>query len=305
MHKTSTALLIPCYNAEKYLENLRRQVDALDPKFDEILLVDDASTDGTVARARELGFAIHPLGSNRGPGGARNVLLKMAAAEWVHFLDADDEIAADYLAKVRPLADEATDVVLSACDFLGAADRKFWVRWSYNNEMFRGNALAAAIAAPVFLHCSFVRRSKALEAGGFDEVHRCYEDGDFHVRLAAAGARFVCVSDVLSFSLRHSEGSGGNELYCAQCRLEFLKKYRKYLGRIPADVLTSALVNCGARLHQKGDVRASRGAFDLAFDLGWKGAESGNLLLRGANAIPSRALKRRLFLVQHQMRNKE
>jgi glycosyltransferase involved in cell wall biosynthesis len=305
MRKPTTALLIPCYNAEKYLDNLRKQVDALNPAFDEVLLVDDASTDGTMARARELGFAIHPLPNNRGPGGARNALLQMATTEWVHFLDADDELATDYLAQVLPHANEATDVVLSACDFLGAADRKFWVRWTYDNEKFRDNALAAAIATPVFLHCTFIRRSKALEAGGFDEVHRCFEDGDFHVRLAAAGARFACIPDVLSVSLRHSEGSGGNELYCAQCRLEFLKEYGKYLGRIPADVLTGALVNCGARLHQKGDVRASRGAFDLAFDLGWKGAESGKLLLRAANAIPSRALKRSLFLAQHEVRNKE
>lgn len=303
MSEQSTALLIPCYNAEKYLANLRKQVDALNPAFDEVLLVDDASTDGTVARARELGFAIHSLPSNRGPGGARNALLQMATTEWVHFLDADDELATDYLAQVLPHANEATDVVLSACDFLGAADRKFWVRWTYDNEKFRDNALAAAIATPVFLHCSFVRRSKALEAGGFDEVHRCYEDGDFHVRLAAAGARFACIPDVLSVSLRHSKGSGGNELYCAQCRLEFLKEYRKYLGRIPADVLTGALVNCGARLHQKGDVRASRGAFDLAFDLGWKGPESRHWALGLLAGVPSRWLRRRLFLVQYEMRN--
>jgi glycosyltransferase involved in cell wall biosynthesis len=305
MNKPSTALLIPCYNAEKYLKNLRRQVDALDPKFDEVLLVDDASTDGTVARARELGFAIHPLPNNRGPGGARNALLQMATTEWVHFLDADDEIAADYLTKVLPVADEATDVVLSGCDFIGAQDRKLWRRWTYSDDVFAPNALAATIAHPVFLHCSFIRRRRALEAGGFDEEHRCYEDGDFHVRLAAAGARFRCIPDVLAFSLRHYEGSGGNELYCAQCRLEFLKKYRKYLGRIPAEVLRGALAECGARLHQKGDVRASRGAFDLAFDLGWKGAESRHWALGLLAGVPSRWLRRRLFLVQYEMRNKE
>jgi hypothetical protein len=103
----------------------------------------------------------------------------------------------------------------------------------------------------------------------------------------------------------YSEGSGGNELYCAQCRLEFLKEYRKFLGRIPADVLTDSLVNCGARLHQKGDVRASRGAFDLAFDLGWKGAESGHALLHLLSKFPGRWLKQKLFLAQHELRNKE
>lgn len=297
-----TALLIPCYNAGKYLKNLRKQVDSLDPAFDETIIVDDGSTDGTVAKARELGFNIRSLGTNCGPGGARNALLEMATAEWVHFLDADDEIVPDYLAKVLPLADEATDVVVSACDFLGAIDRKFWVRWSYDDDAFRSNALAAAVSSPVFLHCSFVRRSKALEAGGFDEEHRCYEDGDFHVRLAAAGARFRCIPDVLSFSLRHSEGSGGNELYCAQCRLDFLKGYRKYLGRIPADVLTEAFAKSAAVLHQRGDVQASREAFELAFDLGWKGPESLNPWVRAVAAIPIRSVRRRLYLAQEKAR---
>lgn len=298
MSKPTTALLIPCYNAERYLENLSKQVDALDPKFDEVLLVDDGSTDGTVAKARELGFDIRKLDTNRGPGGARNVLLDMATADWVHFLDADDEIAPDYLTKVLPIADEATDVVLSGCDFIGAQDRKLWRRWIYSNEVFAPNALAATIAHPVFLHCSFIRRRKALEAGGFDEEHRCYEDGDFHVRLAAAGARCRCIPDVLAFSLRHYEGSGGNELYCAQCRLEYLKNYRQYLGRIPDAVLTKALAECGARLHQKGDARASREAFDLACGLGWQGPQSRHPLLATLAKLPSKRLRKALFLMQ-------
>lgn len=302
MRRPATALLIPCYNAERYLENLRSQVDGLNPAFDEILIVDDASTDGTVVKARELGFDIHPLGINRGPGGARNALLKMARAEWVHFLDADDELATDYLAKVLPHANEATDVVLSACDFLGAGDRKFWTRWSYDDERFRSNALAATIASPVFLHCSFIRHSKALEAGGFDEERRCYEDGDFHVRLAAAGGRFRCIPDVLAVSLRHAEGSGGNELYCAQCRLEFLQGYRKYLGKVSADVLAEELVNCGASLHQMGVSAACRAAFETAFDLGWKGPDTRNPLVRAIAGIPNRSLKRQLFLAQHKAR---
>jgi glycosyltransferase involved in cell wall biosynthesis len=299
MSKPSTALLVPCYNAERYLENLRTQVDALSRRFDEVILVDDASKDGTLAKARDLGFPIHALDSNRGPGGARNVLLSMATADWVHFLDADDEIAPDYLAKVRPFADEATDVVLSACDFLGASDRKFWARWTYDDDDFCSNALAATIASPVFLHCSFIRRDKALEAGGFDEERRCYEDGDFHVRLAAVGARFRCIPDVLATSLRHYEGSGGNELYCAKCRLDFLKAYQKFLGLIPRNVLVTALVECGALLQKGGDTTASLEAFDLAFKLGWQGPETRHRAFGMLARLPSRWIKRRLFLVQH------
>jgi glycosyltransferase involved in cell wall biosynthesis len=299
-----SGLLIPCYNAERYLPNLLTQVKALNPAFDEVLLVDDGSTDGTVEKARDLGFTIHPLGFNRGPGGARNALLGMTSAEWIHFLDADDEIPSNYLHHVLPLVGDEVDVIVGACDFIGAADRKLWVRWTFEDMLFRSDALAAAIARPVFMPCSFVRRSKALEAGGFDEEHRCYEDGDFHVRLAAAGARFRCIPDVLAVSLRHSEGAGGNELYCSRCRLEFLKAYRQYLGRIPVEVLTQELAECGAVLHRNGDGDGdgSREAFAVAFDLGWRGPISRHWLVRALAALPNKHLRRSLYLWQHKVR---
>ena len=167
------------------------------------------------------------------------------------------------------------------------------------------NALAAAIANPVYLHCSFIRRSKALEAGGFNEVLRCYEDGDFHVRLAAAGARFRCIPDVLAFSLRHHEGSGGNELYCAKCRLDFLKEYRRYLGKVPKELLGEALAECGAVLHKNGDGAGSLEAFECAFQLGWQGPVSRHWALGLLAGFPGKWLRRRLFLAQYKVRNRQ
>ena len=302
MSEPRTALLIPCYNAERYLEKLRRQVDALEPAFDEMVIVDDGSTDGTVAKARELGFDIRPLGVNRGPGAARNAAAKLAKAEWVHFLDADDEISPDYLAKVLPVAGDGVDAVLSATVFVDEETREPLMRWEYPGEAFLTNALRATVVHPVLLHSSLIRRSVFDTIRGFDEEHRCWEDGDMHVRLAASGARFRCIPDVLARSPRHKRGTSGCDLYCHRCRLDFLEKYEAYVPRVPAEDLASEAAINAAKLYAEGDKANAGRALDLACRLGWKGPESGHPVLVALAKIPSKRMRKALFGLQMRAR---
>lgn len=303
MSHPTTGLLIPCYNAETYLGNLRKQVDALDPKFEELIVVDDGSTDGTVAKARSLGFDIKPLEVNRGPGAARNAAANLAKAEWIHFLDADDEVAPDYLAKVLPLADEQTDVVLCACDFVDEESRELIMRWSFDDDRFRRNPLTDCLQPGVNTPSSLVRRAKFLEIGGFDEELRCWEDGDMHLRLALAGARFRAIPDVLSFGLRHRRGTSGDDLYCWNCRLRFLRRYVQFLPRLSSEDLCSEVLRAATNLYAEGDRRSSDEALDLAIELGWQGPRSNHPLLAMLAKIPSRHMKKTLFGLQMRARS--
>src|SRR3546814_2599529 len=75
----------------------------------EILVVDDASTDGTLAVAQRLAagdlrVSVISGGRNRGPAGARNLGLAVAAGEWIALLDADDAFEPERLARLVPLA---------------------------------------------------------------------------------------------------------------------------------------------------------------------------------------------------------
>jgi glycosyltransferase involved in cell wall biosynthesis len=302
MSKPTTALLIPCFNAERYLENLRKQVDALNPAFDEVVIVDDGSTDGTVDKARALGFDIVPLGTNLGPGAARNAAASRVKADWIHFLDADDEIAPDYLAKVLPMTREDVDVVLSSTEFIDEDTREPIVQWDYPLEAFRTNALRAAVVHPVLLHSSLIRRSSFETIRGFDERHRCWEDGDMHVRLAAAGARFQTTSALLAFSPRHRRGTSGSDLYCHRCRLDFLESYEAYVPRIPAaDLVNEAVINA-MRLHRDGDTANADRALELACRLGWKGPESRHPVLAALAKVPSKRMRKALFALQMRVR---
>ncbi len=98
----SITVLIAAYNAQNFLH--RAVTSALQQTLpaSEILIVDDASTDGTVAAARKLAerdarIRLIGLSTNGGPAAARNAGLDVATGEWVAVLDADDAFLPDRL----------------------------------------------------------------------------------------------------------------------------------------------------------------------------------------------------------------
>lgn len=92
------SIIVPVYNAERWL---RRCVESLlnqgiDKGEYEILLVDDGSTDGSLALARQLAAEASNIRiftqPNAGPGAARNRGIDNAKGDYLMFVDADDEI---------------------------------------------------------------------------------------------------------------------------------------------------------------------------------------------------------------------
>ena len=85
------SVIVPAYNAGRYISDSLRSVVDQDYRPVEILLIDDGSTDDTVALALgacpDLRVFRQP---NAGAGAARNVGLKNARGELIAFLDADD-----------------------------------------------------------------------------------------------------------------------------------------------------------------------------------------------------------------------
>jgi glycosyltransferase involved in cell wall biosynthesis len=95
------SLCIPAYNAEKHLARLLSSVNAQTQPFDEVLVYDDASTDRTAAIAAEYGSRVVSGRTNVGCSRGRNILAREARGEWIHFHDADDAMAPDFVAMAR------------------------------------------------------------------------------------------------------------------------------------------------------------------------------------------------------------
>ena len=113
--KIKVSVLIPVWNQEKLIV---RALDSVPRRDDiEILICDDASTDGTAAAVRrymeenpdrKIRFCRQPV--NRGEGATRNVLFDMASGEYIASLDSDDQYAPEEFEKAMDQLD-GTDIV--------------------------------------------------------------------------------------------------------------------------------------------------------------------------------------------------
>jgi glycosyltransferase involved in cell wall biosynthesis len=101
----------------------------------ELILVDDGSTDGSPAlcdayAAQHPGLirVIHQ--KNAGPGAARNAGMAAAKGEWFLFVDSDDRLAPNALARLRELMADGEAEVISFQFYKESVEGKSWEAWS-------------------------------------------------------------------------------------------------------------------------------------------------------------------------------
>ena len=135
------SILIPVFNEVKTVEALLRRVRAADTSglTKEIILVDDASTDGTaeilnrLSSSTDIKCYTHPI--NRGKGAAIHTCLQHATGEILLIQDADLEYdPTDYPKLIKPILDGRADVVYGS-RFSGGTHRVL-LFWHYMANRF-------------------------------------------------------------------------------------------------------------------------------------------------------------------------
>lgn len=91
MKRPTISVIIPVYNAECYLGEAIESVLVQSMSPTEILVIDDGSSDDSLAIAQRYGSFVHCYSqAHAGPGAARNLGVSVAQGEFLAFLDADD-----------------------------------------------------------------------------------------------------------------------------------------------------------------------------------------------------------------------
>lgn len=93
--KALVSVIMPAYNASGYIAESIRSVQQQSFEDWELLVIDDASKDGTseiveALRAEDSRIKLHVLPTNQGAGFSRNIGIKAATGDYISFLDADD-----------------------------------------------------------------------------------------------------------------------------------------------------------------------------------------------------------------------
>ncbi len=199
------SLIMPVYNAEKYigaaLESAFRQGFA----NLEIIVVDDGSTDNTAVIIQDFNPNIRYIyQDNHGASAARNHGLRLAQGELITFLDADDQWAPNKVAlQLSYLKHYPWANIVVGYSRLMNNDTPAWLFLNLGSAIFRQQVFA--------------------DIGNFDSNMPYSDDLDWFMRAREAGVKFVVHREVVLYHRRHETNLTNNHAKRDHFNLVMLK----------------------------------------------------------------------------------
>lgn len=229
------SILIPCYNAESWIEQAIESALAQKNVHAEVIVVDDGSTDESVTKALAFGDRIRlEAGPNKGSNPTRNRLLELAAGKWIQYLDSDDYLLPN---KIRNQLDALGDG-----DLIDAVYGPVRVEYISDGKIIGTEVICRGAMEddPWAKHLSWnltqiggllVKRSALETIGGWDESLFCCQDNDLFMRLLMNENKFLYCDDVGAVYRRFESNtvSTGDPLQVKCQMLNLLERSRDYL----------------------------------------------------------------------------
>lgn len=209
----TVSAVIPTWNRRELLERVLAALAGQSRPPEEVVVVDNASRDGSAGTARRMGARVIEMRENAGFARAVNRGLAACAGEWVAVVNNDVLPAPDWLERLRAGAGEAwfaTGKLLSA-NQPGVIDGSFdllcrggtaWRAGQGRRDGGEWNRRRAIWSAP--MTASLFRRELFDKLGPLEERLGSYmEDVEFGLRCALAGYSGVYVPEAVA----HHQGS--------------------------------------------------------------------------------------------------
>lgn len=214
------SIIIPCYNAEKYIDRCIKSVMNQTYRNLEIILVNDGSTDGTgvlLESYRKRDIRIFVLKQeNRGAGAARNAGLDVARGKYVGFVDSDDWIEPDMYEYLKNLMDTG-GADIAACDYISAD--KYYLKKNDKQErivilnhkelmrkFFRMHGEKSCYSV-----CNMLYKTETINGVRFPEG-AITEDLFFNYRVYANCNKYICSNIKKYYYFYNAEGVTRKEL---------------------------------------------------------------------------------------------
>ena len=213
--KPAISVIMPVYNGDGYLEAAVDSILAQTFSDFELIIVDDASTDGTAGiiracAARDSRIRRLRLDENRGMADARNAALAVARGKYIAGMDADDIALPQRLAKQWAFMEANPHIGASGACFQ-RVDNDLSPLTDFAVSQRHGLiVLNMFIGGGFILHSLlFIRRELLLAVGGYEPGRRTIDDLELHSRLMPqTGIRYANLPDSLLLYRRHIAAEG-------------------------------------------------------------------------------------------------
>lgn len=258
----ATTAVVVSHNSARHLQVLGQALAGGSLAPGRLLLVDNASSDDTVVRARAAGFEVHESGSNNGFGAACNAALRLIDSEFVLICNPDVRPSAGALEQlVTALSrDPSAAVAGASCDtpfharrfstisgnlwaFLPGRIQRRLKRFAPEVSVDQDTYQVVDYVVGAFMLC---RVAALQEVGGFDERFFLYtEEEDLCRRLGERGWLTLLVPTVVvdHSDRTSSEGVDGDLMASFYFHSLYLY-YRKYHSRPYAEFARCMLAAC-------------------------------------------------------------
>jgi glycosyltransferase involved in cell wall biosynthesis len=204
--RSEVAVIVPCYNVERYLKRALDSAYAQTYADLHVYAVDDSSTDGTMqvleSNAHRCSFTSQP---HAGPAAARNRAIQMSDSPFVAFLDADDEWLPTKLERQMALLkqDSTLGLICSSCAVAepnGEKQSAFTLGdMPISGRLFQDLVRNCFVFTPTVV----ARRCCLEDVGLFDESLPVCEDFNLWLRVAARW-RIAFLPEVLAITHKRS-----------------------------------------------------------------------------------------------------
>ncbi len=221
--KSSVSIIIPVYNEAKFICQCLDSLAHQTLKPDQIIVVDDGSTDTTIQGLSGCTVVKQP---HQGAGAARNLGATLATGEILVFVDADMEFSPEFLDHLTaPIRQGKTRGTFSKDEYVKNWDNSWARTWNYCLGLTTNKSIPENFpgTSPVF---RAILKSEFDRVGGFDQTRGYDDDWSLSEKL---GYRATIAPDAIYY---HSNPDSFGEIF-RQARWRATRKYKfGTLGKI-------------------------------------------------------------------------
>ena len=254
--KFGVSVIIPVYNAEKFLANAVQSALQFEC-VSEIILIEDASPDDALALCHKLASEdsrikvfCHPNNENRGAGASRNLGIEKATSEYISFLDADDWYEKNrFDAEIEIFSNSKIDGVYGASGCFSEYENSYTNELVTISENVSPYNLLYELIRPnggrFNTNAITIRKDLFEKTGNFNVALRLHQDSELWLRFAFFGNIVGgTVDKPIAYYRRHEKNritSKNKESTLQYCELTFNffikqsnvdKRFMRYLFKI-------------------------------------------------------------------------
>ncbi|NOQ32202.1 MAG: glycosyltransferase [Helicobacteraceae bacterium] len=247
------SVVIPTYNRASFLQRAIKSVLKQSKTVNEIIIIDDGSTDNTKELLSKFPQVKYIYQKNSGVSSSRNRGIKEASSEWIAFLDSDDEWHKNKIEKQLEYHSQNSELFISYTDEKWIKDNK------HINIPKKFKKIGGSIFNEILPFCNIapssviVKKELFESVGYFDEELEVCEDYDLWLRIARSYEFGLVNEPLITKYAGHDDQLSFKHWGMDRFRIEALKKHTNIKEAKQMLIKKLELLLIGAKKYNKTD----------------------------------------------------